>query len=284
VTTLFDQLEEINSRPKPFEFYTAGELWTDEYTSGKMLSCHLDGEIDVSSRKSSFIDRSARWIISEFGLRAGVSVADFGCGPGLYARQLARTGAAVTGIDFSRNSLDYARNRAREEHLAITYVHQNYLEFQTEDRFDLILMIYCDFCALSPGQRKVLLEKFALLLKPGGSVLLDAYTMIALRRKSESAAYAAGLQDGFWSPDKYYGFRSSFTYDDARVTLDKYTIVEKNRTRTIYNWLQYFDKESIAGEFAEGGLAVVKYLANVAGDAYDPDGDEFAVIAQRRTD
>ena len=35
---MFDQLEEIYSRPKPFEFYTASDLWTDEYTSKLMLA------------------------------------------------------------------------------------------------------------------------------------------------------------------------------------------------------------------------------------------------------
>ena len=281
--SLFEQLEVINSRPQPFEFYTAEELWTNEHTSKMMLACHLNGESDRSSRKISFIDRSARWIASEFGLGPGKTVADFGCGPGLYAERLARTGAAVTGIDFSQRSFDYARDRARQEGLAIQYVRQNYLEFQTAERFDLVLMIYCDFCALSPAQRGLLLEKFAALLRPGGSVLLDVCAMPAYRRKAEGASCAANLQDGFWSPDRYYGFQNSYKYDDARVTLDKFTIVEKDRTRVVYNWLQYFETDSITKESMGGGLRIVRFLANVAGDAFDPEGDEFAVTARRRT-
>jgi hypothetical protein len=34
---LFKDLKEINSRPKPFQFYTADELWTNEHTSKQML-------------------------------------------------------------------------------------------------------------------------------------------------------------------------------------------------------------------------------------------------------
>jgi hypothetical protein len=30
---MFKELEEINLRPAPFQFYTAKELWTDEHTS-----------------------------------------------------------------------------------------------------------------------------------------------------------------------------------------------------------------------------------------------------------
>jgi hypothetical protein len=52
---MFQELEGINSRPAPFEFYTASDLWTDEHTSEQMLSFHLNEEIDVSSRNAEFI-------------------------------------------------------------------------------------------------------------------------------------------------------------------------------------------------------------------------------------
>lgn len=277
---MFDQLEEINSRPKPFEFYTASDLWTDAHISKQMLSFHLDGENDVSSRRFSFIDRSVNWIISQFDLRAGKSVADFGCGPGLYTERLAKTNAAITGIDFSKNSIEYARNRARAENLDIEYVHQNYLEFTPDHKYDLMIIIYFDFCALSPEQRKVLLNKFRSLLKPNGSILLDAYLIKAFRQKAESATYESSLSNGFWSPEKYYCFVNTFKYDDVKVTLDKYMIIEKNRTRRIFNWLQYYDQESLANEFAANGLRIERYLGNVAGDEFDRDGDEFAIIAK----
>ena len=143
---MYDQLERINHRPKPFEFYTARDLWTDDHISSQMLSFHLNGNNDLASRNSSFIDRSVEWIISRFKINEGSAIADFGCGPGLYTERLARTNAAITGIDFSKNSIEYARNKAKQEKLNIDYINQDYLEFVTEKRFDLILMIYCDYC------------------------------------------------------------------------------------------------------------------------------------------
>ena len=95
---MFEELEKINARPDPFEFYTAGDLWTDEHTSVRMLEFHLDGNIDASSRKVEFIDRSVDWIISRFGVGPGVKIADFGCGPGLYTTRLAQRQAEATGI------------------------------------------------------------------------------------------------------------------------------------------------------------------------------------------
>ena len=145
---MYEELKNINTRPEPFEYYTAADLWADEYTSKQMLAYHLNEDIDVSSRKAEFIDRSVEWIASHFSVGEGTRIADFGCGPGLYAARLAKKRADVTGIDFSKNSIQHAQEVATREGLSIHYVNQNYLEFETDDRFDLILMIMCDFCAL----------------------------------------------------------------------------------------------------------------------------------------
>ena len=52
---MFNNLKAINERPKPFQYYTAAELWTDEHTSKKMLDYHLNEEIDVSSRNARLL-------------------------------------------------------------------------------------------------------------------------------------------------------------------------------------------------------------------------------------
>jgi 2-polyprenyl-3-methyl-5-hydroxy-6-metoxy-1,4-benzoquinol methylase len=117
---VFDQLEEINSRPPPFQFYTAEELWTDEYTSIKMLEYHLNESVDLLSRNKEFISRSVKWIVSHFGIDENASIADFGCGPGLYTTLFAENNADVTGIDFSRRSIRYAKKIADQKNLDIT--------------------------------------------------------------------------------------------------------------------------------------------------------------------
>lgn len=278
---MFEALERINERPEPFQFYTASDLWTDEYTSMKMLSFHLNEAIDVSSRNVEFINRSVEWIVTEFDIGKNFKIADFGCGPGLYAAPLAKRGADVTGIDFSKRSIKYAKEVAARERLNISYVNENYLEFETEARFDLVLMIMCDFCALSPKQRNGILRKFHKILKPGGSVLLDVYSVSAFELKEEIATYEVNLLNGFWSPNKYYGFLNTFKYDEEKVALDKYTIIELARTRQVYNWLQYFTPESLEREFVEACLSIRGFYSDVAGGRHDRESSEFAVIAKR---
>jgi len=278
---MFEELEKINERPEPFSVYTASDLWTHEHTSKQMLSYHLNGEIDISSRNTRFIDQSVDWIVKHFDIKPGVKIADFGCGPGLYTTRLARKNADVTGIDFSKRSIEYAEKDASKEVLSIRYVNQNYLEYQTDEKFDLILMIMCDYCALSPSQRKIMLNKYHDILEPGGSVLLDVYSLTSFNQREETAIYEANLLNGFWSSEKYYGFLNTFKYEKEKVMLDKYTIFEADGSRTVYNWLQYFSPETLQSEFEECGFVIDKFYSNVAGTKLDPDTTEFAVVANK---
>ena len=121
------------------------------------------------------------------------------------------------------------------------------------------MMIMCDFCALRPVQRKILLNKFITFLKPGGKVLLDVYSLIGFSQRQESTIFETDLLNGFWSPETYYGFQHTFIYEEVKVVLDKFTLIEPKSTRTIYNWLQYYSPDSLKKEFVDCGFTVEKF-------------------------
>ena len=158
---------------------------------------------------------------------------------------------------------------------------QDYLEFETEKRFDLITMIMCDFCALSPIQRKKLLTRFHSLLNADGSVLLDVYSLNAFDLRGEVSTCEHMQLDGFWSKEDYYGFLNTFKYEEEKVIVDKYTIVEETRTRTVYNWLQYFSTDALRKEFYENGFKVEDSYSDVAGKPFNSKSTEFAVVARK---
>lgn len=278
---MFEELEEINKRPRPYSIYTAESLWTDEYRSKQMLAYHLNRDMDVSSRNHSFIERSSEWIINKFALAEEARVCDFGCGPGLYTTRFARAGAEVTGIDFSKNSLEHAKAQAEKDNLSIQYVQGNYLNVELDGTFDLITMIMCDFCALSPEQRKQLLARFKTRLAENGKVLLDMYSIASFEEKEESATIEKNQLHHFWFQEDYYAFVNTFKYEEEKVVLDKYSLFsEKGHKETVYNWLQHYDLDSLQQELADAGFRINEEYSNVAGDEFDNQNSEFAVIAE----
>lgn len=275
---MFEELIEINQRPACFSVYTAEELWTNPHTSEQMLQYHLDKELPMASRKHEFIDQSASWIAEHLNIGNSKKVADFGCGPGLYTLRLARTGAKVTGIDFSANSLAYARESAKQEGVEIDYQQANYLGFSCDERYDLILMIMCDYCALNTSQRSLLLSIFKKHLSPQGKVMLDVNTMNAFNAREEVSSYERRQLNGFWSPEDYFGFVNTFKYEKEKVVLDKYTIIEEHRNRVVYNWFQHFDPVSLASEVENNGFVIEETYGDVAGNSLSPAASEMAVV------
>jgi SAM-dependent methyltransferase len=279
---MFEQLQIINQRPEPFSVYTAAELWTDPHTSQEMLKYHLNKELALASRTSDTIDRSVVWLQSRFNIDNNTRIADFGCGPGLYTSRLAQLGAQITGIDFSANSIDYARTTAERQKLHIDYRQENYLDFNNDQQYDLICMIMCDFCALSPQQRKQLLGIFHRHLKSDGALFLDVYSLASYEQRQECADYEFRQLNGFWSAEDYYGFINTFKYADEKIVLDKYSLFEADRSRVIYNWLQYYSLEVLANEFVENGFSIRETYADTAGAPYREGSAEIAVVAKRR--
>lgn len=276
--SLFAILEAANEKPAAFSVYTAKALWTDAHTSEQMLAYHLNDEIDLSSRRTRFIDESVRWMTRRFDLSQSSRIIDFGCGPGLYTSRFARLGAEVCGIDFSARSIAYARAFAARNDLDISYIEADYLEYRPEGSFDLITMIMCDYCVLSPKQRAAMLLTYHALLADGGRIVLDVYSLNAFADKKEESFYERNQLNGFWSAEPYYGFVTCHKYDEEKVSLDKYTIVEEKRRREVYNWLQYFTLETLEQEAQTAGLEIDSVYSDVAGNQYDPGAAEFAVV------
>lgn len=64
------------------------------------------------------------------------------------------------------------------------------------------------------------------------------------------------------------------------MVLDKYTISKAERSRTIYNRLQYFSPEDLEREFMECGFTIENYYSDVSGTPSSLQSREFALIAK----
>ena len=282
----FSVLQALAQRPEPFSHYTIEQLWNDPHTSAQMLAHHLDAESDLASRNAAFIERSVAWLVSRFAIGPSTRVIDFGCGPGLYTTRLARTGASVTGIDFSERSLRHARQQATRQGLKVRYLQQDYLDWTPDpEPYDLATLIMCDYGAMGPDRRRRLLERIRRGLGANGVLVLDAYGLQRFQDYAEGCRFKANLLNGFFGPEPYYGFQHRFRYPAPAVPLDRYTIFHAGGCDRWYNWLAYFTPASLARELHGAGFTVACWLADVAGmpataDSLTASGADLAVIAR----
>lgn len=126
-------------------------------------SFRLDIKIDSES-----ITRQAKWA----GIKPGMRVADFGCGPGnitslLY--DLVQPGGTVVGVDGSAERLEYARKKYARN--GIDFVHGDITRSLDHlGEFDFIWVRFVLEYYLSGSFAMV--ENFAKYLKPGGIICL----------------------------------------------------------------------------------------------------------------
>ena len=290
---MYDALLELARRPEPWSRTTVRELWTRPHLAQQMLQYHLSQETDHSSRRIEQIDDIVDWLHAQLDLD-GMRVIDLGCGPGLYARRMARRGARVTGVDFSAHSLDYARGRDSEN---IAYLEADYLLDPLPDGFDMAAIIYYDFCALAPDRRRQLLKRVHSLLNPGGRLVLDLYGPGAFDAVGEHLEIEERLMDGFFAPGDYIGIHRTDVYEDdwtslcgrqlplvlgyrdGRVEVISPDEFEPRETWQLYNWCQYYSPESAAAELSEAGFMVAAMTGGLDGQALADDNKTIGVIA-----
>lgn len=272
---MFDTLKPLARRPEPFSVYTTPAFWNDPHVSCEMLKWHLDPESDPASYHHTKIDAIVGWLDDCLNLN-GKTLCDLGCGPGLYTSRFHQRGARVTGIDVSSRSLAHARSRSE----GITYIEGNYLDCDLPEGTDVFTMISQDYSALSPSQRETLLGKIRQCLSPGGCFVFDVSARSALSDGQESEEIAVNLQGGFWSARDYIGLRKTWIYEEEKLSVDVYLIVEEDRTWTVYNWCQYFTPESLAGELEEMGFAIDFLGGALDGAELDVKEPQMGVIAR----
>jgi len=279
---MFAELNRITEKPDLYCCYTAEALWNDSHISKQMLKNHLDPSLELASRKFDFIDASVDFMQKRFALGIGKSVIDFGCGPGLYTARLARLGCKVRGLDFSSNSIHHASTEAVKLGLDIEYLQMNYLDYQARDIFDLVTMIYCDYCVLNDDQRKMLLKIMKDSMKDNGYIFMDVCSDQMYKNIQEDTTFEAVEKDGFWSARRHYVFKSTFKYEMNRVTLDKYTVFEKDRNINIFNWLKHFTMEELSREFEGSGLEILEVHSDVKGTPFSSESDIIAMVLRKK--
>ena len=275
---MYEQLHDFTRRPAPFSHYTAKALWTRPHLARQMLQFHLNQETDLASRRFEAIDQVVQWLDDRLGL-AGKGLCDLGCGPGLYAARFSHHGARVTGVDFSRHSLEYARAQAEKAGQTIRYLHADYLEDTLPTGFDLVTLIYCDLGALSPAQRRRLLGRMRAMLNPGGRIVFDVAGMGGFETKREITVMEERLMGGFWAEGDYVGIQRTLLYPEEALSLDRYLIVEPNESWQIFNWFQHFTPERLSEELAEAGFTVEELVGSLSGEPLDGESELIGVIA-----
>lgn len=269
----------MGRKPDSYEA-SSSAFWDDENISKYMLEAHLNPDNDQASRNITFIRNSVDWIAEYCNGDEGKKLLDLGCGPGIYDELFADKGFMVTGVDFSKRSIQYAKEHAAESKKEIQYYYQNYLDIDYENEFDVVTLIYCDFGVLSPSDRATLVKKIWKALKPEGILILDALTKAYLDRfeEKETVYYQ---ENGFWSEKSHVVIQRNSFIETTKNTLEQYVVITEEDCECYNIWNQIFSEETLLDELETGGFHTAKLFDDVAGKKYTGRQETMCVIAKK---
>ena len=153
------------------QFSTLSNKWWD--LSGPFAPLHK-----MSNARIEFIKQNVTRILNndkiKVNLLENLNCLDVGCGGGILSEKLKRLGANVTGIDASKNSIEIAKNHAKNSRLEIDYkciTTSKLLEIKLDkiiNKFDLVI---ASEVIEHVNNRKIFLSDIANLCRPGGLVI-----------------------------------------------------------------------------------------------------------------
>lgn len=277
---MLDKMLEAAKKP---ELYAQSTMvfWDDEHISKGLLEAHLETDVDAASRKPEYIQKSVDWIARLAPPKSHNRLLDLGCGPGLYCQRLHEKGYSVTGVDFSKRSISYAKEKATEKNHTIDYHYMNYLDLDYENEFDVVILIYCDYAVLSPEERQKLLAKIFRALKKGGTFIFDVFTPMQYINKKDETKNWEIADGGFWRPDKHLCLESHFIYPN-NTRCNQYIIIDSDNSHEIVRvWDQPFTKETIKDELANISYQNISIYSDVTGAPYYEESQTLAVVVEK---
>ncbi|HII92756.1 MAG TPA: class I SAM-dependent methyltransferase [Methanosarcina sp.] len=280
---MLHNLFHVFSQPLKPPLFEPGELhfWDDPYISKSMLEAHLNQTHDGASRRNADIEKTVCHLINSGFLKTGDRVLDLGCGPGLYSSKLCFEGIKVTGIDFSRRSIDYARAQAERSGHNIDYICADFFNIDYEETFDAVLQAYGEICTFSDEKRDLLLSLIYRALKDNGLFVFDVSTReLRMREGLKNMWYFS--EGGFWRPGRHLVLEKGFDYPENDTWLNQYIIVDEDGTVKVYRlWLHDYSFETISKTLEKSGFKVEQAWNSLSGELYRKGGDWIAIAARK---
>ena len=104
------------------------------------------------------------------------NVLELGCGPGRNAIYLANKGFAVDAVDISKETIQWASERAKKENIDVNFICQNIFELNIqEDSYDIVYDSGC-FHHISPHRRLSYIQLIQRALKSGGYFAITCFS------------------------------------------------------------------------------------------------------------
>ena len=232
-------------------------IWIDDHISKSILECQLDESNNAGSRKPANRMTIVNWINSK--TKQNSKIIDLGCGPGLYAYELGKLGHSVLGIDFNKESINYAQKNKSIEGI-VQYKYSDYIKDEIYGKYNVVIMIFCDFSALIPSEQRKLLKKIGKILTDDGIFIFDVFGKAEYKKQNNERSWYISNGNDFWSKEPYFLMKEIKLFDNEFTVGTRYYLINQldGKINEFIMFDQYHDENSIKELMSENSFEIVE--------------------------
>lgn len=264
----------INKKPALFE-KSNYNIWTDPYIQQQILKKHLDLQSDGASRKQESILKIVNFVLKHS--KPESHLLDLGCGPGLYTLLFANENYIVTGIDFNKASIEYAR-RKRD---GVEYILNNYINNYPTGNYNTIIMIYCDMGTHSDSDRDRLLNSIYCSLTDDGIFIFDVFSEGIINDRQENQSWEYAPHGGFWNESEYLLLSQTFHYPKNKVFAYQYNLILEGTIKHFIIWERYYSEKEIIDVLKKVGFCEISIYRKLLGKNNFTSSSEIFIVAKK---
>ena len=156
--------------------YVAFELLTRGFNKLRGLKedkCILPGEQFYAQVYNNYLEKYVSNIIRSHSSK---NILDVGCGTGRFTIDLATNGHNVTGIDYHKDSIEFAKQKSSEKGVSVEFLcgdAKDLIESLPKNHFDLVLCL--EMLLVSPYYKEIM-QMMKEVISPGGYLVCSHRT------------------------------------------------------------------------------------------------------------
>ena len=257
--------------------------WDDPDLSRRMLREHLSQRYDSASRRKNLISKQVDWIHRSVLSSQPAKILDLGCGPGLYACQLAALGHDCDGIDFSPASIEFAKEETARLDLTCRFKQADFIFAEYGSEFDLVMMVFSELNTFELDDIDTILKKSIDSLARGvkGCNRMPSKYRISSAVPQPSVWYSEKL--GVFSDDPYLCLTESFWDEESVSAVERYFVItgSDDGVQQYINRTRAFEEKDYIQMLEDAGFTGIIFHPSLTGSSSQQLDGMFVIIAEK---
>ncbi len=212
------------------------------------------------------------FILKECGLKPKSKILDLACGHGRHSIYFANQEHRVSGVDLNAGFIEFAKQQAADQNIAIDFKIGNMLNIEYQNEFDCILLLYNSFGFLDKQDGIALIQKIKSALKSNGKIFLDIKNRDSILKELTSCQVTEKGKDLMID-------RLSFNPLNGTTTNNRIYIKDGKRYDTPFS-MQLYNYSEFEALLTANGLRINKLYGNWNGSEFNMDSKRIIAIIE----